>query len=75
MAYCARPNAAPCPPHRVRDIMRAGIVFDLHDGAGNAAATAVVGANAAALCALGLDDGASGGRDGGFGRGRHRSEQ
>ena len=45
--------------------------FCLHDGAGDAAATAVVGADAAALAALGLDDGSGGGRDGGSGRGRH----
>lgn len=45
----------------------------LHDGARDAAATAVVGADAAALAALGLDDGAGGGGDGRGGRGRHRS--
>jgi hypothetical protein len=40
----------------------------LHDGAGDAAATAVVGAEATALAALGLDDRAGGRGDG---RGRH----
>lgn len=43
----------------------------LHNGARNAAATAIIGANAAAFAALGLDDRAGGGRDGGGGRGRH----
>jgi hypothetical protein len=43
----------------------------LHDGAGNAAATAVVGAEAAALAALRLDDGAGGRGDGAGGGSRH----
>jgi hypothetical protein len=40
----------------------------LHDGARNAAATAVVGADARALARLRLDDGAGGRRDGAGGR-------
>jgi len=42
----------------------------LHDGARNAAATAVIGTDAAALSALRLNDRA-GGRGDGVGRGRH----
>jgi hypothetical protein len=50
---------------RYRDIVRCRISFiALHDGARNAAATAVVGAEAAALAALRLDDGAGGRGDG-----------
>jgi hypothetical protein len=43
----------------------------LHDDAGEAAATAVVSADAAALATLGLDEGAGGRGDGACGRGRH----
>lgn len=39
----------------------------LHNSARNAAATAIVGADTAALAALGFDDGAGGGGDGGGG--------
>jgi hypothetical protein len=43
----------------------------LHDGARDAAARTVVGAEALALGALGLDDGAGGCGDRGCGGGRH----
>jgi hypothetical protein len=55
--------------HRVRSLSccvssRSSLVA-LHDGARNAAARAVIGAEARALARLGLDDGAGGGGDGG----------
>jgi hypothetical protein len=43
----------------------------LHDGAGDDAAAAIVGAEAAALAALRLNDGAGSRRDGACSGGRH----
>jgi hypothetical protein len=54
VSFCRRPGAH--------------IAEALHDGARNAAATAVVGADARALARLRLDDGAGGRRDGAGGR-------